>query len=65
MHRQPAPHCPLTTGGYAAWEAPTLQLPSYCDVEMDKRNSGYRAFANHPCSFLRNATAAAVAAAIS
>ena len=54
-----------STGGYAAWEAPTLQLPGYCDAEMDERNRGYRAFANHPCSFLRNATAAAEAAAIS
>lgn len=41
-----------------------MQAPSWCDAEMDQRNAGYRAFANHPCSFLRNATAAAVAAAI-
>jgi hypothetical protein len=50
--------------GYAPWEAPTWEAPAWCDAEMDQRNAGYRAFANHPCSFLRNATAAAIAAAI-
>lgn len=47
------------------WEAPTLQVPQWCDANMDERNAGYRRFANHPCSFLRNATAAAIAATIS
>lgn len=42
-----------------------MHEPQWCDHQMDGRNASYRAFANHPCLFLLNATAAAIAAAIS
>ena len=52
--------------GYAPWEPPALQLPHYCDQpHPDKRNEMYAQWANHPCTFLRNATAAAEAAGLS
>lgn len=41
-----------------------MEVPKYCDTPMDARNAEYLRWANHPCQFLRNATAAAVAAAL-
>ncbi|EFN57248.1 expressed protein [Chlorella variabilis] len=54
------------SAGYRPWTAPVMLLPGWCDQpEPNQRNREALAYANHPCQFLTNATAAAIAAAIS
>lgn len=58
--------CPLLSlfaGGYTVWQPPTLELPKWCaDIAANERQREYVLYANHPCQFLTNATAAAIAA---
>ncbi len=57
----PPPHPPA--GGYVPWEPPTLELPKWCaDIAANERQREYVMYANHPCQFLTNATAAGIAA---
>lgn len=68
-HAAGMPHTwrPLPADGQAVpWQPPVLQLPAYCDDPgLSEADKEIVAFANHPCQFLRNATAAALAAALS
>lgn len=62
-HRHQRLHCLAHAAGWAPWTPPELTLPPWCDNVSD--NHGNRAFTllpQHPCSFLRNTTAAALAA---
>ncbi|KAL4447981.1 hypothetical protein ABPG75_005200 [Micractinium tetrahymenae] len=53
---------PLTSG-YTPWEPPTLELPKWCaDIAANERQREYVFYTNHPCQFLTNTTAAAIAA---
>ena len=58
-----APPAPLA-GGWRPWQPPKLALPPWCDAVSGKHhNSHFARLPQHPCAFLRNATAAALAAA--
>ncbi|EFN51102.1 hypothetical protein CHLNCDRAFT_141437 [Chlorella variabilis] len=57
---QPQPY----TEGYAAWQPLTLEAPEWCDLVPGPRNREIVAWPNHPCQFLRNATAMGLAAAL-
>lgn len=50
--------------GWKAWQPPQLLVPAWCDqVSAKFNNDKWARQPNHPCAFLRNETAAAVAAA--
>ncbi|KAI3434762.1 hypothetical protein D9Q98_002822 [Chlorella vulgaris] len=51
------------SAGYQEWRAPVLQQPTYC-TNVGRENQEFLAYANHPCQFLHNSTAAALAAAL-
>lgn len=55
---------PLPAEGYAAWQPLTLEAPEWCDLVPGPRNREIVAWPNHPCQFLRNATAMGLAAAL-
>jgi hypothetical protein len=55
---------PCAAAGYVPWEAPLMQLPAWCD-KVTPKNQEYVRYANHPCQFLTNITAAQVAAEFS
>ena len=62
----PCPPCcpgPVPQRG-VPWEAPLMQLPAWCD-KVTPKNQEYVRYANHPCQFLTNITAAQVAAEFS
>lgn len=60
-----APPCPAPAGGYTPWQAPTLTVPRWCEAaEADPKNGEFARYPNHPCQFLRNSTAAAIAGAL-
>lgn len=53
-------------GQWQPWEPPVLTLPAYChSSELSEEERQVVAFANHPCQFLTNPQAAAIAAALS
>lgn len=53
----------LTAAGWAPWEPPQLTLPQWCDSVSDvEGNRAFTRLPQHPCAFMRNATAAALAA---
>lgn len=50
--------------GWKPWEAPRLAVPPWCDLlSSEDGNDQWARLPQHPCAFLRNATAAALAAA--
>eukprot|EP00887_Chlorella_sp_A99_P000964 scaffold5.g964.t1 len=49
-------------GAWQPWEPPRLALPDWCD-SLTNSSAWFAALPQHPCAFLRNATAAALAAA--
>jgi hypothetical protein len=53
----------LSTMIWKPWQMPAMEKPTWCN-ELSEENLEYRAYANHPCSFLRNDSAFAEAAAI-
>lgn len=40
-----------------------MPMPTYCD-RVDAKTKEFVSYENHPCSFMRNETAAAMASAI-
>lgn len=55
---------PPLADGWKPWQAPQLKLPSWCDhVSTKYGNRDFMLLPQHPCNFLRNSTAAALAAA--
>ena len=46
----------------AAWEPPKIAMPRYCGHDVGPKNREYLLYANHPCQFFNNATAAMIAA---
>lgn len=56
---------PCSAGGYHPWQPPTMEVPKWCaDIAANERQREYVFYANHPCQFLTNKTAQAVAAAL-
>lgn len=54
-------HC---AEGWQPWQPPKLEAPDWCDrVSSQHNNDKWARLPNHPCAFLRNATAAAAAVA--
>ena len=62
----PPPYADVARSGWQPWQPPMLQRPAYCDrTDLTPSEIETIAYANHPCQFLNNSTAAAIAAAIS
>lgn len=56
---------PFAKGFWGPWQAPVLERPTYCDdPNLSPAEKESISFANHPCQFMSNATAAAISAAI-
>lgn len=59
-------HAPCAAGEWQAWETPSIKAAwplEWCDrVSQADGNHGFTLLPQHPCAFLRNATAAALAA---
>lgn len=56
----------MHSGGYAPWEPPGMARPGWCDSpSLTPPEREWTSYANHPCQFLGNATAAALASALS
>jgi hypothetical protein len=55
----------ILADGASVWEPPELALPTWCDeVRANERQREFVLYANHPCQFLTNSSAALEAAAI-
>ena len=66
LYELPPPYAAEGLSGWQPWQPPVLQRPAYCDrTDLTPSEVETVAYANHPCQFLTNSTAAAIAAAIS
>lgn len=65
-YQLPRPFGDMHSGGYAPWEPPGMARPGWCDSpSLTPPEREWTSYANHPCQFLGNATAAALASALS
>ena len=65
-YQLPQPLGEVHIRGYAPWEPPGMARPEWCDSpNLTPGEKEWTSYANHPCQFLKNATAAAIASALS
>ncbi|KAL4434049.1 hypothetical protein ABPG75_000490 [Micractinium tetrahymenae] len=62
----PWPFGEIHTHGHSPWEPPGMARPEWCDsADLSPGEKEWTSYANHPCQFLANATAAAIASQLS
>lgn len=65
-YQLPQPFGDIHSSGYGPWEPPGMTRPDWCDSpSLTRTEREWTSYANHPCQFLVNATAAAISSALS
>ncbi|KAL4446836.1 hypothetical protein ABPG77_008080 [Micractinium sp. CCAP 211/92] len=65
-YQLPQPFGDIHSNGYGPWEPPGMTRPDWCDSpSLTRAEREWTSYANHPCQFLVNATAAAISSALS